>query len=117
MEGGGPPQHTNQNNKQMFNFKTIATAAFVATSILCVADAVTPQAAKADVAPRCGNIAGYPVCAYDREFIDTLEIQWTDGDWTSIGVECQAPGGAKWESAGYWMGRSEVNKVVRGWCF
>ena len=97
--------------------KNIFTAALIATSILCVADAVKPQKAKADVAPRCGNIAGYKVCAYDRQFIDSRDIQWTDGDWTVIGVECRTPHGARWEMTGYQMPRSEVRKVVRAWCF
>ena len=45
----------------MLNIKNIFTAAVIATSILCVADTVKPQAAKANPWS-CNGIGGYTSC-------------------------------------------------------
>ncbi len=71
------------------------------------------QSVKAEY-QECGNIIGIPVCAVDRNYIDSLSIRWTDGDYTHISVRC---GTGRWELSGYNPGRSTVNNIVSKWCF
>ena len=82
-------------------------------SVLVLGSLFTGSPALAEY-EKCGNIAGYPVCAIDREYIDSLTIRWTDGDYSHIGVRC---GTGEWELSGYNPGRGEVNTIVRNWCY
>ena len=62
----------------------------------------------------CGDIEGYPVCALDTNYLDTLQINWTDGDQTSIAVHCES---GDWIRTGWELSESEVNKIVNSWCY
>ncbi len=71
------------------------------------------QSVKAEY-QQCGNIIDIPVYAIDRNYIDSLSIHWTDGDYTHISGRYD-PG--LWELNGYNPGRSTVNNIVLKWCF
>jgi len=61
----------------------------------------------------CGNIEGFPVCALDTEHMDTLQIDWNDGDQTSITVHCES---LNWHRTGWALDETNINKIVNHWC-
>jgi hypothetical protein len=93
----------------MKKLANIALTALIATTAIVG----TTRGAQAEY-QQCGKIAGMNVCAIDRDYIDSLTIDWTDGDWTHIAVRC---GTGRWELSGYNPGRSTVNTIVSNWCF
>ena len=62
---------------------------------------------------RCGYLAGYYTCVIDREYVDSLVIRYSEGDYTHIGARCDT---GNWEMTGYLLSRSTANNIVRSWC-
>ena len=90
------------------NLKALAATALVASTALFAAPANASDW-------RCGKLAGYNACAIDREYIDSIKIEWTDGDYTWLTVDCDE---GTWESTGsYHLDRSESSRVAGEWCF
>ena len=93
------------------NIKALAATALVATTALF---AGTPAPAEASQW-RCGRVAGYNVCAIDRSTIDSLKIEWSDGDYTWLTIDC---GRGTWESKGsYHLSKAESSRVAGAWCY
>ncbi len=61
----------------------------------------------------CGDIEGFPVCTLDTDYIDTLQINWNDGDQTSITVHCES---MHWHRTGWELNEATINKIVNYWC-
>ena len=61
----------------------------------------------------CGNINGYDMCALDTDHIDTLQINWTDGDHTAINVHCES---GDWIRTGYVIPEYDITSIVNYWC-
>ena len=92
------------------NIKALAASALVATTALF--GGIAPAEASQW---RCGRLAGYKVCAIDRSHIDSLKIEWSDGDYTWLTVNCSA---GTWESKGsYHLSKSESSRVAGAWCY
>ena len=61
----------------------------------------------------CGEINGFNVCALDTDYIDTLQIDWNDGDQTSITVHCQS---GEYHRTGYELDFAYIRPIVNSWC-
>lgn len=61
----------------------------------------------------CGRVQGYDMCALDTDNIDTLQIDWTDGDHTAINVHCQS---GDWIRTGYEIPEKDIVSIVNYWC-
>ena len=61
----------------------------------------------------CGKIHGYDMCALDTANIDTLQINWTDGDHTAINAHCES---GDWIRTGYEIPESDITAIVNHWC-
>ena len=61
----------------------------------------------------CGDVTGFHVCALDTDFIDTLQIDWEDGDQTSITVHCES---GEYHRTGYDLDFKYIQPIVDYWC-
>ena len=93
----------------MKKLATATLATLVATSAL-----VATTAGAVEASSRCGNVAGYIVCATDRDHTDTLEIDWGGGDLTKVDVRCSS---GEWKTNGFNPGDFLVKEIVEAWCF
>jgi hypothetical protein len=93
-----------------------AKRTFAAVSALAVATiAVGSLEAKAE-AWRCGRSAGYNICAIDRGHVDSIKINWTNGDYTWMKVIC----GRKTfeiQHGSQYISSYNANRVATQWCF
>ena len=92
------------------NFKALAASALAATTI----GFAMPEA-KAE-AWRCGRLLGYNVCAVDRSNIDSLKLEWDNGDYTWFSVYCA---GRSFETkhGKQYVTYRQAQAITEAWCF
>ena len=65
---------------------------------------------------RCGRLLGYNVCAVDRTHIDSLKLEWTNGDFTWLKVDCAARTFEARNGAQY-LTYNQAKAITGAWCF
>ena len=93
------------------NIKALAAAALVTVGGV-VATTPSAEAAYWD----CGRLMGYHVCAIDRSIIDSLKIEWTNGDYTWLAVDCARRTYSVEHGARYLTER-QADAITGQWCF
>ena len=87
--------------------KAIAFAVFASTIFSSAADAANW---------RCGRLAGFNVCAVDRSYIDSLKLEWTNGDYTWLSVDCARRTFEAKDGAQY-ITYDQAKAITGAWCF
>lgn len=89
----------------------------IAAAALVAAGGVTLGAPSAEAANwSCGRIMGYNVCAIDRSYIDSLKLEWSNGDFTWIKVNCSERSYTVTQGGRY-MTESQTDALTGQWCF
>ena len=65
---------------------------------------------------RCGRLAGFNVCAVDRSHIDSLKLEWTNGDYTWLTVDCARRTFEAKDGAQY-ITYDQAKAITGAWCF
>ena len=86
--------------------KAIAFAVFASTIFSSAADAANW---------RCGRLAGFNVCAVDRSYVDSLKIEWSNGDYTWIKTTCDQYSFNTTHGAQY-ITYNQAQRIVADWC-
>ena len=73
----------------------------------------TPEAQAANW--RCGVLAGFNVCAVDRSYVDSLKLEWNNGDYTWIKVQCDKYSFRTTHGAKY-ITYPQAQAIVADWC-
>ena len=94
------------------NIKALAAAALVTVGGVT---ASTPSASAAE-SWECGRLMGYHTCVINRSTIDSMKIEWTNGDYTWMTVNC-ADRSYSVKHGGRYVSERQTDAITGQWCF
>ena len=64
---------------------------------------------------RCGRLAGFNACVVDRSHVDSIKLEWNNGDFTWIKAKCGSKTFNVTDGRRY-ITYTEAQRIVYDWC-